>query len=140
VAGQVCRAEARCAAGINIDGPQLPLGDVAGHRLQQPFMFITSEDNQGMNAPIYERARRAAYQVTLRGAHPMDLTGAALWFPMLAELTDFKAGNVYQFQRSLNASCLAFFDRHLRGQAAPLLDGSSAEDPQVEIQARQPTR
>jgi predicted dienelactone hydrolase len=140
VAGQVCGAEPRCAADINIDGPQLPLGDVAGHRLQQPFMFITSADHQGMNAPIYDRARQAAYQVTLRGAHPVDLTGAALWFPLLAELSDFHAGNVYQFQRNLNACCLAFFDRHLRGRAAPLLDGSSAEDPQVENQVRQPTR
>ena len=122
VAGQVCRAERRCAAGINIDGLQVPLGDVAEHALERPFMFVTSEEHRGVNALIVEQARQAAYQITLDGARPLDLTGAAMWFPLLAELTDFEGGSAYQIQRSLNAYCLAFFDRHLRGLAAPLLD------------------
>ena len=31
---------------------------------------------------------------------------------LVAELTDFEAGSAYQIQGSLNAYCLAFFDRH----------------------------
>jgi hypothetical protein len=134
VAGQVCRNERRCAAGINIDGPQVPLGDVGDHPLQQPFMFVTSAAHQGMNAPIAEQAQQAAYQVTLHGVRPLDLTGAALWFPVLAELAEFEGGKAYQAQRSLNAYCLAFFDRHLRGLDAPLLEETNT--PEVEIKSR----
>ena len=53
---------------------------------------------------------------------------------MLAELAEFDGGQFFQAQRSLNACCLAFFDRHLRGLAAPLLDGATAPD--VEIESR----
>ena len=134
VAGQVCRNETRCAAGINIDGPQVPLGDVADHPLQQPFMFVTSQAHQGMNTPIFEQAQKAVYQVTLRGARPLDLSGAALWFPLLAELADFDGGQAYQAQRSLNDYCLAFFDRHLLGLAAPRLEAAST--PEVEVLSR----
>jgi hypothetical protein len=71
--------------------------------------------------------------VTLREARPLDLTGAALWFPVLAELAQYDGGKAYQVQSSLNAYCLAFFERHLRGRAAALLDSST---PEVEISAR----
>jgi hypothetical protein len=133
VAGQVCRQESRCAAGLNIDGPQAWLGDVVNHPLQQPFMFVYSAGHREMNAPIYAQAQQAAYQVTLPGTRPLDLTGAALWFPTLAELADYQSGNIYQTQRRLNAYCLAFFDRHLQGKAAPLLDQTAADG--VEVQS-----
>ena len=125
VAGQVCYQEARVAAGLNIDGPPIALDDMAEHPLAQPFMFVTSAANAGLNAAIAAPARQATYQVTLPGARPMDLGGAALWFPLLAELTEFESGSAYQAQRSLHAYCLAFFDRHLRGLPAPLLDANS---------------
>ena len=125
VAGQVCRHEARIAAGINIDGAQTTLGDVADHPLAQPFMFLTSAAHAGMNAAVAAEARQAVYQVTLPGARPQDLGGAALWFPLLAELTAFESGNAYQVQGKLNGYCLAFFERHLRGLPAPLLDADT---------------
>jgi len=115
VAGQVCRHEARCAAGINIDGPQSTLGDVAEHPLAQPFLFVTSAAHQGLNAEIAAQAQAGAFQVTLPEARPQDLGGTALWFPLLAELAEFDGGKAYLVQSRLAAYCLAFLNRHLRG-------------------------
>jgi hypothetical protein len=36
----------------------------------------------------------------------------------------------------VNAYALAFFDRHLKGEEVPLLDGPSSDYPEVELETR----
>jgi hypothetical protein len=38
----------------------------------------------------------------------------------------------------INTYVLAFFDKHLRGETVPLLDGPSPDYPDVEFQLRMP--
>jgi hypothetical protein len=68
-----------------------------------------------MNGAIAAQALAEAYQVTLPEARPQDLGGAALWFPLLAELAEFDGGKAYLVHSLLAALCLDFFNRHLRG-------------------------
>jgi predicted dienelactone hydrolase len=56
-----------------------------------------------------------AHAITLSSARPLHFTGAALWFPLLAQLADFDAGSVFAHYKALNAYSLEFFNRNLRG-------------------------
>jgi predicted dienelactone hydrolase len=85
-AAQVCHDDARCRAGVDIDG--LPLGTVARTSLGRPFMFFVSDhDTSSAEArPIvrdihnmYERLPAGgAYWVTLRRSGHFNFSDQAL--------------------------------------------------------------
>jgi hypothetical protein len=118
--------DARVRAVASLDGRWSPSAAGAWPTINQPVLAL------GRGGPTPP----GATALTLRGAQPLHFTGVALWFPILSQLADFEAGPVYRYQHALNAYALAFFNRHLRGEAAPLLDGPAAEHPDVEFAAR----
>jgi len=120
--------DGRVRAVASLDGRWSPTAAGAWPVISQPVLAL------GRGGPTPPAA--LALTLTLKGAQPLHFTGAALWFPLVAQLADFEAGSVYRYQQALNAYPLAFFNRHLRGQAAPLLDGPAAEYPEVEFPAR----
>lgn len=61
----------------------------------------------------------ATHVVRLDGARPLHFTGAALWFPLLAQLAEFDSGRVYLHYKALAAHTLQFFDWYLRGRGDP---------------------
>ncbi len=119
--------DSRVRAVASLDGRWSPalteLGQAAGAWpvINQPVLAL------GRGGPTPP----GATALTLKGANPLHFTGAALWFPLLSQLADFEAGSVYRYLHALNAYPLAFFNRHLRGEAAPLLDGPAAQYPEV---------
>lgn len=129
-AGQFCVTDSRCRAGINIDG--FMFGDVLDRNLKVPFMFIHSENPElepGLvGALFYERAENSAYSVQIAGTTHGDLgapspNGQPIIFQMVMNLYQFPDGAY--LARIMNDYILAFFDKHLRGKKAPLLDGPS---------------
>lgn len=129
-AGQFCVTDARCHAGINIDG--FMFGDILDRNLKLPFMFIHSE-NLALSpalagALFYERAENEAYMLQIAGASHPDLgapmpTGNPILFPLGMSIGQFPDG-AYLAQ-IVNDYILAFFDKHLRDITATLLDGPS---------------
>ena len=130
LAAELCRADPRCAAGVSLDGPT--------NSLERPFLSVYSEGGRGLNQAAHEQARQPTYQLSLRRARPLHLSGVSTWFPLLAQLADFEAGSVYRYQQALNGTVRAFFDRHLRGREAPLLDAPASEYPEAQLEADRP--
>lgn len=139
-AGQVCALDPRCKAGINIDG--LQRGDLLDNPLARPFMFMSSEfyfdSNRGVNAPVYDRVRNNAYEIMVRGSAHLNFTDFYLISPLLKWLGAVGTINGERMQQIVNAYTLAFFNKHLKGANAHLLDGPSPEYPEVRFRSRAP--
>jgi predicted dienelactone hydrolase len=132
VAGQVCLVDERFKAGVNLDGFQW--GDVVEGEITQPFMIMYSEMFAGANDYILNRFASSLYLVTLNGSTHMNFEDAPLMLPITRIMG--MAGSIAptRMKQIVNDYLLAFFDRHLSGAAAPLLDGASPPYPEVEFE------
>jgi predicted dienelactone hydrolase len=139
-AGQVCAVDRRCRAGINIDG--LQRGDLLDNPPTQPFMFMSSEfyfdSNRGVNAPVYERIRNNAYEVMVKGSAHLNFTDFYLISPLLRWGGVVGSIDGERMQQIINAYTLSFFNKHLKGENAPLLDAPSPDYPEVRLRSRAP--
>jgi hypothetical protein len=127
-AGQFCVTNARCQAGINVDG--FMFGDILDNNLKVPFMFMHSSypGVQPVGGLFYEWAENSAYMLQIGGSSHPDLgapapTGEPILIQVGMRIGQFPDG-VYLAQ-IMNDYILAFFDKHLRNMPAPLLDGPS---------------
>lgn len=144
-AAQVCQLDARCKAGVDLDG--YPYGTVVREGLHQPFMFMWSEPPSASD-PAWQQAMRDSeaiatrwphddYQVTVNGMRHFNFSDYAVLFTPVVKLTgglgpiDGRRGLAIT-----EAYVQAFFDRYLKQQAAPLLNGPSAQFPEVDFKAR----
>lgn len=137
-AGQFCLTDERCKAGVNLTG--LMYGDIVDANLDGPFFFISEE---GVNCPdcyvndlFYKRAESDAYQMKIKGARHTSFGDPCLWGELL-KMSDEEPGieceRMVQIQ---NVYTLAFFDKHLKGMASPLLDGPSADFPETVFKSK----
>jgi predicted dienelactone hydrolase len=125
-AGQFCVTDERCQAGINVDG--FMFGDILDNNLTVPFMFFHSSfpGEEPVGALFYEWAEDSAYIVQIAGANHHDLgapapTGRPILVPMEINSGQFPDGAY--LARIMNDYVSAFFDKHLKNEAVPLLDG-----------------
>jgi len=127
-AGQFCITDSRCGAGINVDG--FMFGDTLYENLTVPFMFFQS-DNPDLKpglagALFYERAEEVAYMLQIKNAAHQDLGapnpgGQPIILDLGIALDQFPDG-AYLAQ-IMNEYILSFFDRHLKQETVPLLEG-----------------
>jgi predicted dienelactone hydrolase len=136
--GQVCVTDERCSAGINMDGFQY--GDMIERGLTKPFMFMTSDwptlDEDNLINVFYERSESSAYWVFIKGSTHDFLTDIAVWGGLWGEAGGETDGT--RCLRIVSRYALAFFDRHLKGEDNPLLDGPSSDYPEVVFSSRHP--
>jgi predicted dienelactone hydrolase/ketosteroid isomerase-like protein len=136
-AGQAVVTDARVTAGINMDGFQF--GDVLDRGLSKPFMFMAADrpwagEGNASTDIFYERSQAAAYLVYVRGFEHSSFTDQPLFQDVWAdEPSGVDGERVLEIQREY---VRAFFDRHLKGADARLLDGSSPDYPEVLIRSR----
>jgi len=137
-AGQYCVTDERCAAGINLTG--FMYGDIVDIGLDRPFMFVSEEElwcaDCYVNDLFYKRAENSAYQMKIRGARHASFRDPALWGGIFQSLADGANIDGRSMTRIVNAYTLAFFDKHLNGMEVPLLDGPSADYPEVVFRSR----
>jgi predicted dienelactone hydrolase len=154
VGGQACLREPRLRACL-LEDAFMP-ADVVREGLQQPAMWITrdaetmrlerrraggwaerdiSEHLDTMRA-VFESLPGAGYYVEVPGIFHLDMTDAPLLSPLAPELGIAGPIGAERAHAIVNACTLAFFDRHLRDRPAPLLDGPSAQFPDVRIETR----
>jgi hypothetical protein len=79
-----------------------------------------------------------AYRLDLNGVSGLNMADFLLWPGMLESLPAELVGQVEPSRavQVVNVYALAFFDRYLKGEASPLLDGPSADYPEVDIESR----
>ena len=142
--GQLCVTDKRCMAGVNIDG--LQFGDLLDSNLTQPFMFMGNYDateatyippHTLINDLFYERVENTAYMILVKDSVHPSFTDLSLQGSQMSEAgrADVDGERVLEIQ---NAYSRAFFDKHLKGEEAPLLDGPSPDYPEVVLMTRHP--
>ena len=147
VAAQFCHDDARCKAGIDIDGA--PHGSVVQAGLQQPFMFLLSDhgnesDSASMQIrtdiqSIYDRIppdRRV--RAAIRGAFHFTFSddGALLKSALVRGVLRMlgKLGIDGRRQLAVTTYCVhTFFDRYLKATGAAPLRMTSPSYPELQI-------
>lgn len=128
---EACWLDARCQAGLAMDAWMIPYDRrIPELGLNQPFMFMASETWSARRNPPLVNALLAnlhgdAYYLKLLASDHTSFSDMPLFVPLLARI---QTGGLWlpSPQERVNAYSLAFFDRHLKGFAAPLLDPQAA--------------
>jgi predicted dienelactone hydrolase len=144
VTGEACLHEPRLRACLVMDA-FMP-ADVVQAGLEQPAMWLSRDaptmqregwtqadvdETQTTMRAVYARLTGDGYLVLVPGMFHLNFTDAPLLSP-LGSLVGL-SGPI-DAQRAfdiVNAYSLAFFDRHVKGQPAPLLDGPATQYPEV---------
>ena len=128
--------------------------DVVKSGLQQPSMWMTSDadtwrlqhwadrdvmQHQTMRA-VFESSPGDGYFVQVPRMFHLNLTDVPLliYAPFGKRVGLFGPIDAHRVHRIVNAYALAFFDRHLKGMPATLLDGPAAQYPEVRFDTRRP--
>jgi predicted dienelactone hydrolase len=151
VSGEACLLERRLRACLVMDA-FMP-ADVVHSGLKQPTMWI-SRDAQTMRLEGWAQADIDETQATMRavydslpgdhylalapGIFHMNFTDAPLFSPLASLMGLSGPLDARRAHSIINAYSLAFFDRHLKGHPAALLDGPSAHYPEALFEARRP--
>ena len=156
VVGEACLREPRLRACLVMDAP-MPT-DVVQAGLSQPSMWIT-RDAETMRLErqraggwpeeeiaahlmtmraVYQRLRGAGYFVQVAGMFHSNLMDVPNWSPLTSPLGLTGPIDGQRAHTIINAYTVAFFDRHLKGQSAALLDGPAESYPDVRFEARRP--
>jgi predicted dienelactone hydrolase len=156
VVGEACRREPRLHACLVMDAPMST--DVVRAGLRQPSMWITRdaasmrlereraggwpeaeiEAHQSSMRAVYEGLAGAGYFVHVPGMFHSNFTDIAIWSPMAAQLGVAGPIDPQRAHVIVNAYTLAFFDRHLRGRPAELLDGPAGQYPDAVFESKAP--
>jgi predicted dienelactone hydrolase len=149
VAGETCELDPRVRACLPID-VFLP-ADVVADGLRRPVMWISrdagtmrregwsesdvEETHRTMRA-VYDRLPGAGYIVLVPGMYHTDFSDLPLFSPLVKPLGLSGSLDPHRAREIPDAYALAFFDKHLKGQRAPLLDGPSEQFPEVLFEHR----
>jgi hypothetical protein len=125
-------SDARCRAGINIDGGLY--GGLVETTIPVPFMFMNSVRYTGYDDFFLDHCGSRGYCVTIGGSDHMNFSD----LPFLMSPVPL-TGVIEQsrMQRIVNEYVRAFFDEQLKGTESDLLLGPSAAYPEVAIQVKE---
>lgn len=144
---QFCHDDARCKAGIDIDGA--PYGSVVHEGLQQPFLFIFSDHSRELSDPaskkigadfqsLYDRLPRGRLLITIRGANHFSFSDQILlksqYILRLLRMMGFAD---LDGRRGLTITAdyvHRFFDVYLKGAPVGLLESSPPFYPEVQFE------
>jgi predicted dienelactone hydrolase len=150
VAAEACRLQPRLRACLIMES-RMP-ASVVRAGLRQPVMWITRgaetmqregwaqadiDEHQTTMRAVFESLRGDGYFVRVDGMFHLDLTDAPCWSPLTARLRLTGPIGGKRAHCIINAYSLAFFDRHLKGHSAALLDGPAEQYPEVLFERRQ---
>ncbi len=130
--------------------------DVVKAGLRQPAMWITRdadtmrleraraggwtekdiEQHQTTMRLVYESLPGDGYFLQIPGMFHLNLTDFPYWSPIMSQIGMTGLVRAQRIFDIVNAYSVAFFDKHLRGQPSPLLDGSSQPYPEVIFESR----
>jgi predicted dienelactone hydrolase len=137
---EVCLVDDRCQAGISLDSglPGDYIGGGTDPPLKQPFMFMLNETAGLYSSSIIGVLQDTAYSVVVQGTKHLDYTDLFLFSPLVKFTHSFGPIKGERMVNIVNAYVVAFWDRYLKGEISPLLDGPSPDYPEVIIEATTP--
>ncbi len=124
---ETCWVDARCKAGLSMDAWLVPYDRaIPTEGLPQPFMMMQSEHwlarrNPPLVDTLFTHLQSDAYRVILQGAYHDSFTDVPLFTPLISRIRTGRLFSRYTDQDIINAYSLAFFDKYLKGESAPLL-------------------
>jgi len=125
-----CVADPRCKAGINLDGFQDSQIDLPP--LERPFMFMNNESSLFYNV-MFEKANGPVYAVSIDGSTHWNFLDVSIISPLFQMMGSTGPIDGYRMLEITEAYVLAFFDKYLKGQDAPLLDSPGDTYSEVEF-------
>jgi len=128
-----CVADRRCKAGINMDGFQGPQMELPP--LERPFMFMNSENSLLFNA-MFDIALGPTYAVNIGGSQHLNYADFSIMSPLYQMTGILGPIDGYRMLEITEAYVLAFFDKYLKGQAAPLLDSPADDFTEVDFKKK----
>jgi predicted dienelactone hydrolase len=132
---EVARTDARCRAAVNIDG--LPFGGLIDGTLATPLLTMACPELRSQQVPVLDRVTGPAYLVTVPGTTHAGFTDLPWMFPRWLRRNPI-VGRMDAARRSncMNEFIVGFFERHLRGGPADMLDGAAATHGEVAVVKR----
>jgi hypothetical protein len=113
-AAEVCRLDARFAAGADLEGPLYPEAKTSS--LTQPFLLFESDRRGDRNDTFVAAWRGPSCRVIVAGSYHLDFIDAPYVSPILPYLTPSVARRgAKETLRGTNDVVVAFFDATLRG-------------------------
>lgn len=125
VAGEFCVVDARCRAGLNLDGiPQS--GTMIDAKMKRPFMMVYSArpGRLGASDAIYRRGASPYYRVDVDSTRHADFSDMNFWG---GPLRRFGITGAIAPERASELTRLIvreYFNHELRGMPSPLLNGT----------------
>jgi pimeloyl-ACP methyl ester carboxylesterase len=144
-AAQFCHDDARCKAGIDIDGA--PYGSVIRDGIKQPFMFLMSDHGEASDPDsrrieaniqsIYDKLPPTSRQhIMIRGANHYDFSDGAVVKSQIVLRTLHWLGIIGvdgRRQLAITAYCVhSFFDMYLKPAGAAQFKIPSSRYPEIE--------
>lgn len=137
-----CQIDLRCKAGLAQDGWYEAMPEkLISQALRQPFMFMQSEtkswrgDNLARLDRLFKTVSAPAFHLKLTGVLHNDFGDYPLLSPLSAILPERGTMKGDRTLKVVNTYLLAFFDRYLKNQPSPLLQGRSIDYPDVQFEA-----
>ncbi|MEQ9426370.1 MAG: hypothetical protein RJQ09_18235 [Cyclobacteriaceae bacterium] len=122
---QLVNDDRRIKAGINLDG--WVYGDLIGHPLNKPFMFINSDNHRNMNEIHYWQSQSETYKVIVAGTKHLDFCDLKLIAPQYFHSRGYM-GTIDKSQiiEVMNRLSLSFFEAYLNDDIEKLTETLSA--------------
>jgi predicted dienelactone hydrolase len=144
---QFCHDDARCKAGVDLDG--MPFGSVVSEGAKCPLLILSGDHAgestadiaqiEGELRSIFEYSARGCLWLRVNGARHFNFSDQALIKPGFLARAAGAIGpaDVTRIFAVTNAYVLAFFERNLQRRPVALLDEPSLAFPEVKFIARQ---
>lgn len=122
---EVCKIDARCRAGLNIDGGTF--GEHQNEPLRVPFLALLREDTRRHLDYLLAQSESDYYQATVDGASHLDFTDDTVVLPILKWLRITGPIDAQRVIEITNAVSLRFFDAYLHEGPKPSFDDAFPE-------------
>jgi predicted dienelactone hydrolase len=113
-AGEFCKIDIRCKAGVNLDGTQF--GQHWNRKVPVPFLMFYNDQHQGGNDYAYSPPAADFWDLRVEGATHMDFTDFAYLWPILKFVGFSGRIDGMRMMQILDSVELDFFDHYLKGK------------------------
>lgn len=128
-AGEFCKIDSRCLAGVNLDGTQF--GRNWRQKVNAPFLMVYNEEHQGGNDYAYLPPSHEYWDYTIRGTEHFDFAEFGYIAPGLKALGFAGSIDSARMTEIINTLVLNFFDHYLKG--APISGELFSDIPEIDI-------
>jgi hypothetical protein len=116
-AGEFCKIDNRCKAGVNLDGTQF--GRHWNQAVSAPFLMFYHEEHQGGNDFAYLPPTHDFWDYGVKGATHFDFTDFTYVWPLFKTLGYTGRIDGMRMIDIMNIVVLNFFDHSLKGKPVP---------------------